>query len=154
MSILGDDSGIIQETLRAKGVSIIHTLSSNVLNDTNTTDHHREVLEVQSPHLLIVAKLPVVPTPYDKKGRKRVRHLVTLVRQQMARGKHVILLDSPRSQTWEVSELELLSQDQNLTSLMARWCSFGIQDDQTKLNPSNITQLLTSLQFSTPLDTC
>ena len=94
VSILGDDTGIIQNTLRAKGINTVHSVSNDTLNDVNASDHYRNLLKEQSPHLLIVAQLPKVPTQTNKRGRKHVRHMVDLVRQQMARGKHVILLAS------------------------------------------------------------
>ncbi len=55
VSILGDDTGIIQNTLRAKGINTVHSVSNDTLNDVNASDHYRNLLKEQSPDAVIVA---------------------------------------------------------------------------------------------------
>jgi len=113
----------------------------------------RELLKMHSPDILI-ARLPPVPTLVDKKGKKRTGNLAMLVRQQLALGKHVIVLDAPLSQTWNTTDIEILSDEPRLSTLFVRWCGFGIQDDQTKLRLHRVTKVLTSLNFSVDLNAC
>lgn len=71
--------------------------------------------------------------------------------QSKKKNGHYCLLNSPSTPFWKLPRVEELASS---STQFVRWCGFGIQDDQTKLNTSKTYKLISNIPWLSDPNTC